>query len=63
LREVEGVGTFDQMQGKTVELNLGEFTCRVLDINALIAAKTAAGRDKDRTAGRHLEATKEARGL
>ena len=44
-------------------MDLGDLKTYVLDIDALIAAKRAAGRDKDLIGMRHLEAIKKARGL
>lgn len=55
LGEVAGVGDFDEVKRRSTELDLGGFTCRVLDLDALIAAKRAAGRPKDLIALPELE--------
>ena len=55
LGDLPGVGTFEQIRDETVEMDVGGFTCRVLNLNTLIKAKTAAGRDKDKFALQHLE--------
>ena len=62
LGDLPGIGSYDDIQNKTVEFDLGGFTCRVLEIDTLIAAKRAAGRDKDLVGVRHLEAVKRQRG-
>jgi predicted nucleotidyltransferase len=56
LSEITGVGTFDDLAGKTVEMDLGGFTARVLDLDTLIESKRAAGRAKDVPAVHELEA-------
>ena len=56
LGEVSGVGGFQTIRGQSSEMNLGGFTCNVLDLDTLIRAKTAAGRDKDKVGVRYLEA-------
>jgi hypothetical protein len=38
-----------------VEMDVGGFQCRVVELETLIAAKKFAGRDKDVTGVRHLE--------
>jgi hypothetical protein len=62
LGALPGVCTFAELAGRTVDIDLGGFTCRVLDIDTLISAKRAAGRDKDIIGVRHLEAIKKSRG-
>lgn len=54
LGELPGVGSFDQIKGRTVEIDLGDLPCLVLDLETLIAAKLFAGREKDRIAVDHL---------
>lgn len=56
LGELPGVGSFDDVRDKTVEVNVGGFLCRVLDLETLILSKKTAGRDKDLIGVRHLEA-------
>jgi predicted nucleotidyltransferase len=56
LGEVSGVGTFAEAIQQSQEVDLGEgLVCRMLTIDALIAAKKAAGRPKDLRAVRELE--------
>jgi hypothetical protein len=61
LGELPGVGTYSEIEDRTETIELGELKFRVLDIDTLIAAKRAAGRDKDLISIRHLEAVKNAR--
>lgn len=58
LGELPGICPFDELRGKTAEMDLGGFRCRVLDIDILIASKRTAGRDKDLLNVRHLAAIK-----
>jgi hypothetical protein len=55
LGEILGVGSFDEVAKHCVELELPSGKCRVLDIDALIRAKEAMDRDRDRIAVRHLK--------
>ena len=57
LREIDGVGSFSDVERASEWLDLGELRVRVLGLEALIAAKRAAGRDKDLGALPELEAT------
>jgi len=59
LGDVAGIGNFDEARKQCVVASLpyGEF--RFLNLNALIAAKTAAGRPHDMRAVRLLQAIKE----
>ena len=61
LGELPGIGSFESLAGKTEDLNVGGFVCRVLDLDTLIAAKRAAGRDKDLLNVRQLEAIRRSR--
>jgi hypothetical protein len=47
LGEVSGVGTYDQVLAQSVEGRLDGLPVRVLSVDGLIAAKKAAGRNKD----------------
>jgi hypothetical protein len=47
LGEVSGVGTYDQVLAQSVEGTVVGLTVRILSIDGLIAAKKAAGRNKD----------------
>jgi predicted nucleotidyltransferase len=58
LNEVPGIGTYHELSDKTVELDVGGFTCRVLDLDTLIASKKIAARPKDHAAVMQLEAIK-----
>jgi len=59
LGEVAGVGNFDEVKKQSVvaKMSYGEF--RFLNIDALIAAKKAIGRERDLDAVRRLVAIKE----
>ncbi|HEY3763496.1 MAG TPA: hypothetical protein VGN23_17270 [Verrucomicrobiae bacterium] len=59
LGEVAGVGNYEQALKHSISYNVpyGEF--RILDLDALIASKQAAGREKDLDAVRLLQAIKE----
>jgi hypothetical protein len=59
LGEVAGLGGFDEVLKKSViaRFSYGDF--RFLSLDALIAAKQAAGRERDMSAIRHLRAIKE----
>lgn len=61
LSEVAGIGGYEQALQRSVPhvLSYGEF--RILDLNALIDAKSAVGRQKDLDAIRLLQAIKEKR--
>ncbi len=55
LGELPGIGTFHDLHDKTSMMDVGGFNCRVLDLDTLIKAKTAAGRAKDVVGVQHLE--------
>ena len=59
LSEVAGIGHFEQVLQQSVlhRMSFGEF--RMLNLDALIASKSAAGREKDLEAVRLLRAVKE----
>jgi hypothetical protein len=59
LSEVAGVGNFEEVKRQSVvaQLSYGEY--RFLNIDALIAAKKAVGRERDLDAVRRLTAIKE----
>jgi len=62
LSAVAGIGDYEQVWKQSVpySMSYGEF--RILNLDALIAAKSAAGRQKDLDAIRLLQAIKEKRG-
>lgn len=57
LREIAGIGGFDEVARASTELDLGDLRCRVLGLEGLISAKRAVGRDKDLRVLAELEAT------
>jgi predicted nucleotidyltransferase len=59
LSEVAGIGHYEQVLQQSIlhKMSFGEF--RILTLDALIAAKSAAGREKDLEAVRLLRAVKE----
>lgn len=61
MSEVTGVGTYDEVLKQSVShsLSYGEF--RMLNLDALIAAKVAMGRERDLDAVKLLQAIKERR--
>lgn len=52
--EVLGVGNFAAVYEKSVEIDLNGSPCRVISIDALIIAKEAMNRDRDRLAAEQL---------
>ncbi|MDX2010466.1 MAG: hypothetical protein SFW67_09765 [Myxococcaceae bacterium] len=56
LGEIVAVGAFDAVRAASTEVDLGEFRCRVLSLEALIACKRALGRPKDLRVVSELEA-------
>ena len=59
--ELTGVGTYADVAGRTIRTRIGNFECRMLDLDTLIVAKQSAGRDKDMPAVRDLQALKKYR--
>lgn len=59
LSEVAGVGNFEEVKKQSIVANLSYGNYRFLNIDALIAAKKAVGRDRDLDAVRRLVAIKE----
>ena len=61
LSEVSGLGSYEQVLAQSIlhSMSFGQF--RMLNLDALIASKTAAGRQKDLDAVRLLQAVKEKR--
>jgi hypothetical protein len=55
LGEVLGLGGFDQVAQRAVEVDVPGGKCRVLDLEALIRAKEAMARDHDRITVRQLK--------
>jgi hypothetical protein len=61
LAEVTGLGGFDEVVRQSVAIDVEGRPTRVLDLDALIAAKRAAGRTKDQMGLVYLEAAKQRR--
>jgi hypothetical protein len=61
LREIAGVGNYDQLKSQIVEMEVEGEKVPVLDLDPLIAAKKAAGREKDKLGVMYLEAVKKRR--
>lgn len=59
LSEVAGVGGFAEVLGRSVSAKFSYGEYRFLDLDALIAAKEAAGREHDLAAVKRLKAVKE----
>jgi hypothetical protein len=53
-----GVATYEQLAAKSIEANFGAFTCRMIDLDTLIATKKMAGRPKDLLHLKQLEAVR-----
>jgi len=63
LSEVLGIGDFAAVKERSIDLTLPIGICPVLDIDALIAAKAATNRTRDRMTISQLKAIKERQGL
>ncbi len=61
LSDVTGLGDFEALIGRTDTIDVNGRPMRVLDLDSLIQAKTAAGRVKDKLGVIHLEAVKKRR--
>ena len=59
LGEILGVGGYDEVLAQSVEIELPGGPCRILRIDALVRAKQAMGRDRDREAIIQLRAIQE----
>ena len=62
LGEISGIGGYDDVMQHSEEVSVGDASCRILTIDALIRAKEAMGRPKDREAVIQLRAIRERRG-
>ncbi len=60
LSEVSGLGGFAEVLASSQKFELWGFDVNVLSVDGLIAAKAAAGREKDIPGLKHLEAIREA---
>ena len=61
LGELPGVCSYEELASRAVEMDVLGLGCRVIDIDSLIAAKTFAGRDKDKATVKQLEVVKQYR--
>lgn len=61
LSEITGVGGYEEAEQHSIVLSVGGIECRVLDLDTLIAAKRAAGRNKDMLVVAELEAIRRKR--
>ena len=59
LSEVKGVGDFAEVQRQSIEIELPAGPCRILGLDALIRAKEAMGRPKDKLTILQLKAIQE----
>jgi len=59
LGEIAGIGDYEKVAGCSISMSFPFGECRVLSLDALIASKEAAGRDKDWSAVRFLRAIKD----
>ena len=59
LGEILGVGDYDRVLAQSLEIQLAGGPCRILSIEALVQAKQAMGRDKDRETILQLRAIQE----
>lgn len=61
LGEVLGVGDYAAVQKQSIEIDLNGAACQVISLDALITAKSAMSRDRDRMAVEQLRAIKSLR--
>lgn len=61
LGEVPGIGRFEELTEKTEVVDVGGFSCRVLNLETLIQSKAFAARPKDVENVRHLEVIRKLR--
>ena len=59
LGEILGVGSYEDVSAHTVAVEISGGFCRILSIDALIRAKEAMGRQRDREAALQLRAIRE----
>jgi predicted nucleotidyltransferase len=61
LSEIQGVGSYERVKGASVSIEVEGRQLRVLSIDALIVAKEAMNRPRDREAVRQLKAMRQLR--
>jgi len=59
LGEITGIGSFDEVKRRSIEIQVAGVRCRVMDLSSLIESKRAIGRPKDIHVARELEAIQE----
>ena len=59
LGEISGIGSYERVLKESGTIDLGNRACRILTIDALIRAKEALGRPKDREATIQLKAIRD----
>ena len=59
LGAVLGIGDFEAVKRRSISIEVDDFSCRLIDLDALIEAKKAMGRPRDLAAVQELEAIKE----
>lgn len=59
LSEISGIGSFEHVLAHSTTIELGEKQITILNLEALIAAKTALGRPRDKEAVLQLKAIQE----
>jgi predicted nucleotidyltransferase len=62
LGEMTGVGGYDAVANRTIDVTLFGIRCRCIDLDTLLAAKRAAGRAKDLEVIAELEAIRDLNG-
>jgi predicted nucleotidyltransferase len=56
LSQIDGVGDYQRLNAKAIEVELSGYKCRVISLSDLIRAKEAVGREKDLLAAKELRA-------
>lgn len=60
--EIAGGGAYEDLVGRSIEVDIFEVRCRCIDLDALIRTKRAAGRPRDLEVIAELEISRESRG-
>ncbi len=61
LGELPGIGSYEQIRDRAVQMEVFDIRCKILDLDTLIAAKRFAGREKDKPTVRELEVIRDLR--
>ncbi len=59
LGQIKGIGNFEEVSKKTIEIEIFGYPCRILDIDSLIKAKEAMDRPKDKQVVLELQVIRE----